>query len=226
MEREWLEHRLSDGWSIGAIARATGRDPSTVGYWVNKYGLVSSHTRQRTARGGLDAALLRSLVERALSVREIAAQVDRSPGTVRYWLGRYDLRTRPARYASPARRPKCVLRECRTHGWIAFRRVGRRGHYRCPRCMSGGVAARRRRLKAILVAEAGGACVLCGYNRHPGALQFHHRDRAEKQFQLGSGGLTRSLAALREEARKCVLLCANCHAEVEAGLVGSDALPG
>jgi hypothetical protein len=29
--------------------------------------------------------------------------------------------------------------------------------------------------------------------------------------------MTRSLAILREEARKCVLLCANCHAEVEAG---------
>jgi hypothetical protein len=26
-----------------------------------------------------------------------------------------------------------------------------------------------------------------------------------------------ALAALRAEARKCVLLCANCHAEVESG---------
>ncbi len=31
-------------------------------------------------------------------------------------------------------------------------------------------------------------------------------------------GLTRPLAELRREARKCVLLCANCHAEVESGL--------
>jgi hypothetical protein len=29
-------------------------------------------------------------------------------------------------------------------------------------------------------------------------------------------GITRSLARLRAEAAKCVLLCANCHAEVEA----------
>jgi hypothetical protein len=30
---------------------------------------------------------------------------------------------------------------------------------------------------------------------------------------------------MREEAKKCVLLCANCHAEVEAGIVklGSEA---
>jgi hypothetical protein len=29
--------------------------------------------------------------------------------------------------------------------------------------------------------------------------------------------VTRSLARARDEARKCVLLCANCHAEVEGG---------
>jgi hypothetical protein len=28
-----------------------------------------------------------------------------------------------------------------------------------------------------------------------------------------------SIDAFREEMRKCVLLCANCHAEVEGGLI-------
>jgi hypothetical protein len=31
--------------------------------------------------------------------------------------------------------------------------------------------------------------------------------------------VARSIARARDEAGKCVLLCANCHAEVEAGLV-------
>jgi len=35
-------------------------------------------------------------------------------------------------------------------------------------------------------------------------------------------GLTRSIEALRKEAAKCVLLCANCHAKVEWG---SDTIP-
>jgi hypothetical protein len=30
--------------------------------------------------------------------------------------------------------------------------------------------------------------------------------------------VARSLERCREEARKCVLLCANCHAEVEGGI--------
>jgi len=81
------------------------------------------------------------------------------------------------------------------------------------------VAARRRRIKEILVAEAGGACRICGYDIYVGALQFHHRDPSAKRFTVSRGGPTGSLDSMRQEARKCVLLCANCHAEVEAGLV-------
>ena len=76
---------------------------------------------------------------------------------------------------------------------------------------------RRRKVKAILIAEAGGRCRLCGYAGHPAALQFHHVDRTGKRFSLSQAGVARSLARARAEARKCVLLCANCHAEVEAG---------
>ena len=64
----------------------------------------------------------------------------------------------------------------------------------------------------------GGACQLCGYSRCMAALEFHHLDPAEKTFAVGQHGISRSLAKAREEAQKCVLLCSNCHAEVEAGV--------
>jgi hypothetical protein len=81
------------------------------------------------------------------------------------------------------------------------------------------VTERRRRVKAILVAEAGGACAACGYDRCLAALQFHHVRPEEKRFALGRKGVARSLEKARAEARKCLLLCANCHAEVEAGVL-------
>ncbi len=34
-------------------------------------------------------------------------------------------------------------------------------------------------------------------------------------------GRGRSLAAYRAEATKCVLVCANCHGEIESGLIAS-----
>jgi hypothetical protein len=52
-----------------------------------------------------------------------------------------------------------------------------------------------------------------------GARHFHHLDPDAKRFSLVERGLTRSLDACRIEAAKCVLLCANCHAEVESSLV-------
>ena len=70
----------------------------------------------------------------------------------------------------------------------------------------------------MLVDEAGGRCQVCGYQRYIGNLQFHHVDRSTKSFSLGSGQ-GKSLGAFREEAKKCVLLCANCHGEVESGLI-------
>jgi transcriptional regulator with XRE-family HTH domain len=62
-------------------------------------------------------------------------------------------------------------------------------------------------------------CFLCGYAKHSVALQFHHVEPSTKSFGLSVRGITRSIAKLREEAEKCVLLCANCHSEVEAGVV-------
>jgi len=84
--------------------------------------------------------------------------------------------------------------------------------------MSDAVSRRRREVKRILVEEAGGGCALCGYDRCVSALSFHHLEPATKSFELSRRGVTRSIERARAEARKCVLLCANCHAEVEAGL--------
>jgi len=77
----------------------------------------------------------------------------------------------------------------------------------------------------ILVSEAGGSCRICGYSRSLAALHFHHLDPEEKRFGMGREGVTRSLAEMRAEARKCALLCANCHAEVEAGIVRIEETP-
>jgi hypothetical protein len=99
----------------------------------------------------------------------------------------------------------------------------RRGSYRCKLCRQEQVSSWRRKVKAKLVAEAGGRCTICRYGRCQAALQFHHGEPGEKVFALSHHGLTRSLAKAREEARKCMLVCANCHAEIEAGYLELDA---
>jgi hypothetical protein len=51
-------------------------------------------------------------------------------------------------------------------------------------------------------------------------LHFHHVDPTSKSFSTTMGRGT-SIAAYREEALECVLVCANCHGEIETGLIPS-----
>jgi transposase-like protein len=219
MEEAWLRSRIESGRSIESIAREAGKHPSTVGYWVNKHGLMSHHAARHKARGAIPRTELQALVERGLSVRQIAGELDRSFATVRHWLKKHGMTTQPSRYSRRDAPPATSLvRECAVHGWGVFVRIGEVGRFRCSRCNGEAVSARRRRVKEILVAEAGGCCSICGYSRYIGALQFHHVDPLEKSFSLSERGLARSLETARKEVRKCALLCANCHAEVGAGL--------
>ncbi len=219
MHRVVLEGWIAEGLSLEQMGARAGRHPSTVSYWLHKHGLGAVHAAAHAPRGPLDEADLRALVDAGLSVRAMAHEVDRSPATVRHWLRVHGLATRLTeirRRVAQAGGADLEL-ECRRHGRTTFRLRRYDGQYRCLRCQSEQVVDRRRRQRAQLVAEAGGACSLCGYDRYVGALHFHHLDPSTKSFALG-GGATRSIARNRDKAAKCVLLCSNCHAEVEAGL--------
>jgi hypothetical protein len=79
------------------------------------------------------------------------------------------------------------------------------------------VKAWRERTKQLMLESFGSSCGICGYARSPAALHFHHVDRRVKDFTFGQR-LYRTWDALVAEMRKCVLLCANCHSEVHAGV--------
>jgi transposase len=217
MDKAGLAAELASGRSIEAIARALGRDPSTVAYWVNKHGLTSTHAARHAARGSISREQLEPLVEAGLSIRAIAERLGMSYATVQHWLKKHGLKTRRALQPRGAG-ARTVQGQCPVHGLTTFVKYSETDHHRCLECRKERVVARRRKVKALLVEEAGGCCLLCGYDRYTGALQFHHLDPSEKSFGLGLRGVARSLERCREEARKCVLLCENCHAEVEAGV--------
>jgi hypothetical protein len=77
-------------------------------------------------------------------------------------------------------------------------------------------ARRRRQLREHAIAYLGGKCRLCGYDKCPSALEFHHVEVWLKDFTI-SDRMT-SFEAIKPELDKCELLCANCHREVHDGL--------
>jgi hypothetical protein len=224
VEREWLAERLASRQSIEAIARELACHPSTVAYWANKHSLVSTLAAKHATKGPVERGVLEQFVRERLTIEQIGARLGIGSASVRHWLRKYELKTARTHDLQRGAPPGSeLIRECGRHGWTAFVVSGNAKRLRCKRCRSEHVSARRRRVKAILVAEAGGCCQLCGYDRYPGALQFHHPDPTEKEFALATQGIARSLARARSEADKCVLLCANCHAEVEGGVANIPA---
>jgi transposase len=213
MERVSLEEFLTQGLSLAEIGKRFDRHEATVAYWVKKYELRAVNHTKHTAKGGLERGDLEKLVDAGASIADIAEKVERSKGTVRHWLRQHCLRTQappgaPSRpgvdQARASEQVEPVL-ECSRHGSVRHILDGR-SYYRCRQCRIEAVVRRRRKVKGDSRAEAGGRCRLCGYSRCLAALEFHHLDPASKKLGLVRGG-ARSIATLRSEARKCVLLC-------------------
>lgn len=107
--------------------------------------------------------------------------------------------------------PKIITKECKNHGITEFVFHPSRGYHRCRKCSNKYVSERRVRIKKFFVEKLGGKCKFCSYNKYIGALEFHHLDPSKKDFTLG--GKTISIKRIEKEIRKCILICANCHAE-------------
>jgi len=116
---------------------------------------------------------------------------------------------------------KYVIKICKHHGETEYVLEGR-NYYRCKKCRSNSVTKRRHVVKSKLINEFGGKCKICSYNKCVRALEFHHIDSSEKNFGLAHKGFSRNYKKSLEEAKKCILVCANCHREIEAGLIKID----
>jgi len=81
-------------------------------------------------------------------------------------------------------------------------------------CNSCSVNSRRFLRKKKMVEYKGGKCYKCGYDKSTRALEFHHRDKKEKLFNV-SGSHCIKWEKIKVELDKCDLVCSNCHKEIE-----------
>lgn len=78
----------------------------------------------------------------------------------------------------------------------------------------------RKATKTRMVQAMGGRCACCGYSTCEDAMEFHHIDPSQKELDFGKGTRAncKSWDTIVQELRKCILLCANCHREIHAGI--------
>lgn len=78
----------------------------------------------------------------------------------------------------------------------------------------------RRKSKEKIVYCLGGECQICGYKKCNDALHLHHIDPSTKSFTVGGSRSTENnWEIIKEEIKKCILLCGNCHSEYHNGMI-------
>ncbi len=61
------------------------------------------------------------------------------------------------------------------------------------------------------------SCCVCG-EAEPCCLDFHHLDASQKEYSL-SHIIGHSIAKVKAEIAKCVVICSNCHRKFHAGKI-------
>ena len=91
---------------------------------------------------------------------------------------------------------------------------GRKSWTLCKSCHNSNTIARGRANRRLYIEYMGGKCVICGYNRCDDALEFHHPAEKDPNFRsIRYWGFEKA----KKELDRCVLLCSNCHREVNYG---------
>lgn len=80
--------------------------------------------------------------------------------------------------------------------------------------------ARRKNMEMDASIKLNRGCLLCNYNKCADALHWHHLNPHDKEkkimYRLKKEGS--SVETYFREIKKCILVCANCHAEIHNGM--------
>lgn len=71
--------------------------------------------------------------------------------------------------------------------------------------------------KKLIAEKKKCGCMFCG-EKEPIALDFHHLNSSEKEYNIGKL-ITYSTNKILKELEKCIVLCANCHRKVHANIL-------
>lgn len=165
--------------------------------------------------------LLASLVEQGMSMRELALYFNKGQTTIRYWLKKFNLKTKNKSFTQGYNYPKRVDKNnqycCSCNAKLtpenAYDRKNKNTYSSyCKSCYCNNTLNKRLFFKQKCVEYKGNQCQKCGYDKNLTALDFHHLNPKEKEFNP-SKMMNKTWDTIRNELNKCVLLCSNCHRE-------------
>lgn len=167
--------------------------------------------------------LLEQMVNDNKSFNTIAKETGKSLSTIRYWCKKHNIKSKfktfseepfnpPKEYGDFRYCPRCK-KDCHFEEFYSRRGKPHSSVY-CKKCTSDQSLERMRNLKEQMVNYKGGECNRCGYKKYIGALEFHHLDPNEKDFNISHLRYYSFGDKIKNELDKCILVCANCHREI------------
>ena len=115
---------------------------------------------------------------------------------------------------------KCGQIETKPYKVKTGKRKGKIQSY-CRKCNHQNTLDRQREFKRKCVEYKGGRCIVCGYDKYLGSLDFHHIDPSKKDFNLShikQTSFSKNQDVIQKELDKCILVCKNCHCEIHSGI--------
>lgn len=111
--------------------------------------------------------------------------------------------------------PKCKKEKHISMFYDRKSKIG--GSSYCKECVHINTVERGRFRKQQYISYKGNRCQICGYNKYYGALEFHHLDPTQKEFEISSLRF-KSFDKVKSELDKCILVCSNCHKEIHGNV--------
>jgi len=175
----------------------------------------------------MEKQYLEDRISENLSLREIAKLTGLSPSTIRHWTKKYGLKSNHKSileskglvkvYGKYRHCPVCKT-DVETERFYTKRNKKNSSGY-CIDCTSRLSHERKKAFKKECVEYKGGKCIECGYSKCVNAMDFHHRDPKEKDFEISKLPSKKLTDKVKKELDKCDLLCCRCHRELHEVLI-------
>ena len=167
---------------------------------------------------------LEMMINEGKSLNQISKETGKSLTTVRYWVKKLEIEFTTKNFSNQGTKeygefrycPSCK-KNCKTSEFHN-RRGKKNSSVYCKKCTTSQTLSRLQKLKKQMVDYKGGCCQICGYDKYMGALEFHHIDPTQKDFNLSRMKQYTFDIKVTNELDKCILVCSNCHREIHGGL--------
>lgn len=175
----------------------------------------------------MEKDVIEKLINKDLSQREIANELNCSQTTVKYWIKKYKLKTVNVKTNNvDLKEGEKYCHQCETiknrDDFYSKHQEGKDLQHQCKVCANKQKVERGRLTKLKMIQYKGSQCEICSLklkNTHPAVFEFHHIDPKEKDIDFNSVKYWK-WDRIIVELDKCMLLCANCHRTEHAKIAG------